>query len=95
MKKYVRAHMYAHGVRVYHESTVAAVNVDSVDIVMRGDVKKNIPCDVVVEAYDMVPNTALAEAIQNAGYEVHMAGCDAPYNFQKAIHAGYKAGRYI
>jgi len=95
VRKYVRAHMYAHGARVYNESTVDAVNADSVDITMRAGVKKNIPCDVVIEAYDMIPNTALAEEIQKAGYEVHMAGCDAPSNFQKSIHAGYKVGRYI
>ena len=95
VRKYVRAHLYAHGVRVWNETKVNAVNADSVDITMSGGLTKNIPCDVVIEAYDMIPNTTLAEEIQKAGYEVQMAGCDAPTSIMKSIHAGYKVGRYI
>lgn len=95
VRKYVRAHLYAHGVRVWNESTVDAVTAEGVEITMRAGVKKFIPCDTVIEAYDMVPNTALLDEITAAGYAAYAAGCDAPSNFQTAIHDGYKVGRYI
>jgi hypothetical protein len=49
----------------------------------------------VIEAYDMIPNTALAQEIEAAGYTVVMAGCDIPSNIQTSVHAGHMAARYL
>lgn len=95
VRKYARAHLYAHGVRVWNESTVDDVTDHSVEITMRAGVKKSVPCDVVIECYDMVPNTALFEEIQAAGFDTYAAGCDAPKSIMTSIHAGYKVGRYL
>ena len=39
---------------------------------------KVLPCDTVIECYDMIPNTELMDEIAAAGYTVYAAGCDAP-----------------
>lgn len=95
VRKYARAHLYAHGVRVWNESTVDAVTANAVEITMRAGVKKTVPCDVVIECYDMTANVALLEELQAAGFEAQAAGCDAPASIMTSIHAGYKVGRYL
>ena len=53
-----------------------------------------IPCDTVVEALDMLPNTELADAL--GGVEVIAAGdCHIPYNIAAAISDGNLAGRRV
>ena len=55
-----------------------------------------IPCDSVVECYDMLPNTALAAELEAAGIEVHAVGdCAEPYNIQKAVLSGNLAARAL
>lgn len=95
VRTYVRAHLYAHGVKVWNEATIDGVAADSVTFTMPTGYQKTLACDTVVECFDMVPNTTLADELTAAGYEVHLAGCDAPCNIQTAIHAGYKVGRYL
>lgn len=95
IRDYTRAHLYAHGAKAWNESTVKNVSAESVTIVMKSGLERALPCDTVIECYDMTPNTALLEQIQAAGFDAYAAGCDAPSNFQTAIHAGYKAGRYL
>lgn len=95
VRTYVRAHLYAHGVKVWNEATIDEVTPTSVTFTMPTGHQKTIACDTVIECFDMVPNTALADELAAAGYEVHMAGCDAPCNIQTSIHTGYKVGRYL
>lgn len=55
---------------------------------------KLLTCDTVVECYDMVPNTHLADAL--AGFEVYPVGdCAKPFNIAEAIAAGNLAARKI
>lgn len=95
VRTYVRAHLYAHGVKAWNECAVDSVDKEGVHITMKSGLNKTLPCDTVIECYDMIPNTALLEEIQAAGYEAYAAGCDAPSSLQTSIHAGYKAGRYL
>ncbi len=96
IRYFVRSHLYSHGVRVWNESTVDAIDGEGVHITMnQSGHTKVLPCDTVIECYDMLPNTELMEEIAAAGYTVYAAGCDAPYNMQKSIHAGYKVARYL
>lgn len=58
--------------------------------------EKLIACDSVVEFYDMIPNTALADELKNAGFEVHAVGdSEQPYNIQRAVLAGNLAARAL
>lgn len=95
VRTYVRAHLYAHGVKVWNECAVNGVSEEGVAITMASGLEKTLPCDTVIECYDMIPNTALLEEIQQAGFEAYAAGCDAPKTIQSSIHAGYKVSRYL
>lgn len=96
IRYFARSHMYSHGVRVWNESTVDAIEADGVHITMnQSGHTKVIPCDTVIEAYDMIPNTELMDEISAAGFTVYAAGCDAPKNIQSSIHDGYKVSRYL
>ena len=95
VRTYVRAHLYTHGVKAWNEATIDEVTPASVTFTMPTGYQKTLACDTVIDCLDMVPNTALADELAAAGYEVHMAGCDAPCNIQTSIHAGYKVGRYL
>ena len=51
-------------------------------------------CDTVVEAMDMLPNKALAEALD--GMEVYCVGdCEKPWNIAEAVTAGNLTARRI
>ena len=96
VRMYVRAHLYAHGARAWNECTVDAVDGEGVHFTMnRSGLTKVLPCDTVIEAWDMIPNTDLMDEIAAAGFTVYAAGCDAPSNIQTSIHAGYKVSRYL
>ena len=96
MRMYVKAHLYNHGVKIWNNASVTAVDGDGVTIrLAQSGIEKQIPADTVFECYDMIPDTALAEEIQAAGFETICAGCDAPSNIQTAIHAGHMAVRYL
>ncbi len=95
VRTYVKAHLYSHGVRVYCGAAVQSIGDDNVTLTFGNDKVRTIPADTVIDCEDMVANTALAEELQAAGYEVLCAGCDAPSNIQSAIHAGHMAVRYL
>jgi thioredoxin reductase len=53
-----------------------------------------IPCDAIVNAADMLPNTALLDGISVK--ETYAIGdCAAPYNIALAIRGGNDAGRVV
>ena len=96
VRMYVKAHLYSHGVKVWNNASVTAVDAEGVTIKLApSEIEKKIPADTVFECYDMIPNTSLAEEIQAAGFETVCAGCDVPSNIQTAIHAGHMAVRYL
>ena len=96
VRMYVKAHLYSHGVKIWNNASVTAVDGDGVSIKLaQSGIEKKIPADTVFECWDMIPNTAFAEEIQAAGFDVVCAGCDAPSNIQTAIHAGHMASRYL
>ena len=95
VRKYIKAHLYAHGVKIWNEASVSAVSDSGVSFTLPSGIEKTIPADTVIECWNMVGNTALADEIKAAGYDVIAAGCDAPKNIQAAIHAGHMAARYL
>ena len=55
---------------------------------------KSVPCDAIVNAADMLPNTALLDGISVK--ETYCIGdCAAPYNIALAIRGGNDAGRAV
>lgn len=61
--------------------------------ILRGDITQ-IPCDAIVNAADMLPNTSLTDGL--TGVEVYTIGdCAAPFNIGMAIRGGNDAGRAV
>ena len=58
--------------------------------------EKVLACDAVVWGADMQADTALADELAAAGYEVYPCGdCAEPHNIAKAVYAGHAAARQI
>ena len=54
-----------------------------------------IPCDAVIEAYDLVPNTALYDELKDTYETIAVGDCKAPWNIADAIIYGNLAGRAL
>lgn len=86
IQKFGTTHFYSQGGVIYSDATVNGIVDGGLSITVQG-VERIIPCEAVVEGYDMVPNTELANEIAAAGFEVHTVGdCEAPWNIGKAIN---------
>ncbi|MDE7261607.1 MAG: FAD-dependent oxidoreductase, partial [Oscillospiraceae bacterium] len=93
---YMLSYLQANGVKIFHNASAKSVSDASLTITTDVGLEKAIPCDSVVEFYDMVPNTALAKELETAGFEVHSVGdCAAPHNIQKAVLSGNLAARSL
>lgn len=95
-RRFVRPHLYAHGVKVWNGASVDKIVDGGLSITTDSGLKKTLEFDTIVECYDMLPNTSLFDALKSAGFEVYSAGdCAEGYNIQRAIHAGNMAARKI
>lgn len=93
VRSFVIPHLYSHGVKIWNESTVAEV-VDGGLQISTGGLDKVLPCDTVVECYDMVPTPELTDSL--SGYEVYAVGdCATPFNIAQAIATGNLTARKI
>lgn len=94
VKTFVMPALYARGMRVWPQAQVKAVSDGSITISGETGVDLNIPCDTVIEAMDLLPNTDLADAV--TGIETHLIGdCKKPWNIAEAIAAGNLAARAL
>lgn len=95
-RHYILPYLYSNGTKIWNNAEVVNVASDSVTILTDAGAEKAIPCDSVVEFYDMLPNTALADELAAAGFEVHCVGdCAEPYNIQRAITTGNLCARTL
>ena len=95
-RTYVLPYLTANGTKIWNGASVLGVEDGGLRITTDAGLEKLIACDSVVEFYDMVPNTALADELKGAGFEVHAVGdCDQPYNIQRAVLAGNLAARAL
>ena len=95
-KTYLMAHLRSKGVNTINGATVEGFSGGVLTIKTDEGLERAIACDSVVECYDMLPNTALADELKAAGYEVHTVGdCAEPYNIQKAVLTGNLAARAL
>ena len=96
VRTYVIPQLTSQGVKIWNSATVEGVSDEGMAIVMNGGVPKVLPCDSVVECYDMLPNTALADELTAAGYDVRCVGdCAEPWNIGLAIRSGNLTARAI
>ena len=94
VRGFIESALLAAGTRVWPGASAMAVGDGTLTFTAESGVETTIPCDTVVEALDMLPNTELAEAL--GGVEVIAAGdCHIPYNIAAAISDGNLAGRRV
>ncbi len=95
-KKYIVPYLQAKGTKIWSQAEVLGIEDGGVKFITDTGSEKTVAVDSVVEFYNMVPNTELAEELESAGFEVHCAGdCADPHNIQQAVLSGNLAGRAV
>ena len=93
-KDFMTSALYALGLRVWPTASIESAGEGEVSIKSDTGTEVTVPCDAIVNAADLLPNTALLEGISVA--ETYAVGdCADPYNIARAIHAGNDAGRAV
>ena len=86
--------LYALGVKAYPGATIQSVGNAAITILTDAGTELSLPCDAIVNASDLLPNTALQDAIQVS--QVFAVGdCAQPFNIARAIQSGHDAGRNV
>lgn len=94
VRGFVETALNAQGTRVWPSATLSAVGDGTVSFTSEAGVDVTVPCDALVDMRDMLPDTALADAL--AGVETVAVGdCADPYNIAEAIAAGNLAARAL
>lgn len=94
IKTFTLPMLYARGTRVWAGAKVSAVNSGEISIITETGIKMNIPCDTVIEAMDMLPNTEIIKGL--TGIDTHAVGdCNKPWNIAGAIASGNLTARKI
>ncbi|NMB33600.1 MAG: FAD-dependent oxidoreductase, partial [Clostridium sp.] len=94
VKTFTLPMLYARGTRVWADAKVSAVNNGEISILTETGINMTIPCDTVIEAMDMLPNTAIIEDLK--GIETYAIGdCNRPWNIAEAIASGNLTARKI
>lgn len=93
VQEFVKPAMFAAGTRLYPNAVVTAVGDGEITFTSEAGVEMILPCDTVVEALDMVPNTELINGLFMEAIAV--GDCIDPYNIANAIATGNLAGRKI
>ncbi|NTW29439.1 MAG: FAD-dependent oxidoreductase [Coriobacteriia bacterium] len=97
-RQYIIPHLYAHGVRIFDSATVQKIVDGGVVVKINTGVEKTLKCDTVIECWDMLANTTLADALKSK-YTVSLVGDCASAGKDKnilyAVQAGYDAARAI
>ena len=93
-KRMMTTALYAMGVRAWPEASIKAVSDGKVTITTVTGVDMEVPCDAIVNAADMLPNTELLDGISVK--ETYAIGdCADPFNIAMAIRGGNDAGRAV
>ena len=95
-KKYILPYLRAKGTRIWSSAEILGLEDGGVKFVTEAGYEKTVKVDSVVEFYNMVPNTELADELTAAGFEVHTVGdCADPHNIQRAVLSGNLTARKI
>ena len=95
-KKYILPYLQAKGTRIWSSAEILGLEDGGVKFVTEAGYEKTVKADSVVEFYNMVPNTELADELSAAGFEVYSVGdCADPHNIQRAVLSGNLTARQI
>ena len=93
-KRMMTTALYALGFNALPESSIKSVKDGMATITMETGLDTVIPCDSIVNAADMLPDTSLLDGISVT--ETYAIGdCSAPFNIAMAIRGGNDAGRAV
>ena len=92
MKTYLQSAFFGSGGRLFSGAVVTGVGEGFLSFKTNTGVDYEYPCDTVVEALDMLPDTSLIDGLDNA---VAVGDCALPFNIANAIATGNVAARAI
>ena len=93
-KRMMTTALYALGFNSFPESSIKSVKDGMATITMDTGLDTVIPCDAIVNAADMLPDTSLLDGISVK--ETYAIGdCASPFNIALAIRGGNDAGRAV
>ena len=94
-RAFVIPHLYSQGVKIWNNAKIGSLTDEGLSITLSTGEEKTLGCQTVLECYDMMPNTQLADELGSA-YEVHTIGdCDTPFDIAQAIKMGNLTARAI
>ena len=95
-KTYTLAYLRSKGTKIWSQAQILGLEDGGVKFVTDAGYEKTVQADSVVEFYNMVPNTELADELTAAGFEVYTAGdCAEPHNIQRAVLSGNLTARKL
>ncbi len=95
VRAFVIPHLYSQGVKIWNNAKIGSLTDEGLSITLSTGEEKTLGCQTVLECYDMMPNTQLADELGSA-YEVHTIGdCDTPFDIAQAIKMGNLTARAI
>ena len=92
MKQFLSTAFYSAGGRLFPSATVTGVGDGFLSFTAESGIAYEYPCDTVIEALDMLPNTELIEGLDNA---FSVGDCEQPFNIAYAIATGNMAARKV
>lgn len=91
---YVKPAFLAMGGKIRPESTLKSVGDGEVTLTTGFGIDVTVPCDCVIDASDMLPDTALADEL-GSEFDVYTVGdCETPLNIANAISTANLATRH-
>jgi len=95
-KTYTLAYLRAKGTKIWSGAEILGLEDGGVKFVTEAGYEKTVKVDSVVEFYNMIPNTELADELTADGFEVYTVGdCAEPHNIQRAVLSGNLTARQI
>ena len=93
-KRMMTTALYALGFNSFPESSIKSVKDGMATVTMETGLDTTVPCDSIVNAADMLPDTSLLDGISVK--ETYAIGdCASPFNIALAIRGGNDAGRAV
>lgn len=85
----VKINLKEHGVKTFTNTTVKEISSKGV-VARMGDKEQLIPCDTVIVAEKLLPNTALYKEMETQGVKVYAIGdCADPARLREAVNSGF------
>lgn len=92
-QRFMTTALYALGLKVWPNASIKEVGDGQIVVATEVGTEVAVPCDAIVNAADLLPNTALVDRLS---VETHAVGdCAEPFNIARAIQAGNDAGRAV